>query len=112
MFSFFIIVSTIWALLHVYVAQRLVGPLRTRGFFRGALYAVFVLVWPLSPSVFFVDSSGEPSALFWRAGNLMVTDLVGRVHWRHVSVATLGPVSAGAAGVACALGRELSFFAG
>jgi hypothetical protein len=61
-------------------------------------------------SVLFVDASGEPAALFWRAGNIMVTDLVGRVHWRHVTAATLGPVTAGAAGVACALGRELAYF--
>src|SRR5206468_7475166 len=34
-------------------------------------------------AVLFLDRAGEPLALFWRAGNLMVTDLVGRVQWRH-----------------------------
>jgi hypothetical protein len=60
----------------------------------------------------FLNRKDEPSALFWRAGNLMVTDLVGRVQWRHISTETLGPIAAGAAGVACALGRELAYFAG
>jgi len=63
-------------------------------------------------TLLFLNRSDEPSALFWRAGNLMVTDLVGRVQWRHLSSETLGPVTAGAVGVACALGRELAFFAG
>jgi hypothetical protein len=63
-------------------------------------------------TLLFLNRSDEPSALFWRAGNLMVTDLVGRMQWRHLSSETLGPVTAGAAGVACALGRELTFFAG
>jgi len=62
-------------------------------------------------SVLFVNASGEAAALYWRAGNLMVTDLVGHVRWRYMSPATLGPVAAGATGVACALGRELAFFA-
>ena len=63
-------------------------------------------------TLLFLNRSDEPSALFWRAGNLMVTDLVGKIQWRHLSAETLGPVTAGAAGVACALGRELVFFAG
>ncbi len=56
MYIFFTIVSTLWILLHVYVASRLVGPLRTRGFFRGVLYALFVVLAALGPSVFFADS--------------------------------------------------------
>jgi hypothetical protein len=62
-------------------------------------------------SLLFLNRNDEPSALFWRAGNLMITDLVGRVQWRHISSETLGPVAAGAAGVACVLGRELVYFA-
>jgi len=67
MFTFFVTVTVFWALFHFYVAQRLVGPLLMRGFFRGVLYAVFVLLWPLSPSVFFVDSFlPEPFDLIYR----------------------------------------------
>jgi hypothetical protein len=62
--------------------------------------------------VLYLDRGDEASAVFWRAGNLMATDLVGRVRWRHISAATLGPVAAGAAGVVCALGRDLVYFAG
>src|SRR5262245_30263928 len=62
-------------------------------------------------SLLFLNRNDESSALFWRAGNLMITDLVGRVQWRHISSETLGPVVAGAAGVACVLGRQLVYFA-
>jgi hypothetical protein len=62
-------------------------------------------------SQLFLNRNDAASALFWRVGNLMVTDLVGRVQWRHISSETLGPMTAGAAGVACGLGRELFFFA-
>ncbi len=55
MFTFFATVSTLWLLMHVYVALRLIGPLRTRGFWRYVLYALFALVTPLAPSVFLID---------------------------------------------------------
>jgi hypothetical protein len=61
-------------------------------------------------ALLFSNRAGEPSAVFWRAGNLMVTDLVGRVQWRHVSAELAGPLTAAPCGVACTLGRELAFF--
>jgi len=62
-------------------------------------------------SLLFVAGGDQPAAVFWRLGNLMVTDLTGQVRWRHLSHETLGPVAASAGGVAVALGRELVFFA-
>jgi hypothetical protein len=59
----------------------------------------------------FSDPFDDPLALFWRVGNVMVTELSGRVRWRHLSAESLGPVAAGPPGVVCALGRELTFFA-
>jgi hypothetical protein len=64
-----------------------------------------------SESLLFLNRRDEHCALFCRAGNLMVTDLMGRVQWRHISSETIGPVAAGGAGVACVLGRELVYFA-
>ncbi|MBI3467202.1 MAG: hypothetical protein HY000_29670, partial [Planctomycetes bacterium] len=63
-------------------------------------------------AVLFLDKSGQDAALYWRAGNLMVTDLEGRVLWRHLSPEPPGPLAAGSAGVVCGLQRELAFFAG
>jgi hypothetical protein len=62
-------------------------------------------------SLLFVAGGDQPAAVFWRLGNLMVTDLTGQVRWRHVSHETLGPLAASAAGVACALGKQLVLFA-
>ncbi len=55
MATFFTIVTTLWILLHAYVAWRLIAPLRTRGVWRRIMYGFFVLLTPLSPSVFFAD---------------------------------------------------------
>ena len=63
-------------------------------------------------ALLFLDRAGQAAALSWRAGNLMVTDLEGRVLWRHLSPEPPGPMTAGPVGVVCALQRELAFFAG
>jgi uncharacterized protein len=68
MLGFFIIVHVLWAALHIYVARRLLGPLRvaspTR---RRLLYASFVLPALLAPLVFVVDRWLSPSfALAYR----------------------------------------------
>jgi hypothetical protein len=63
-------------------------------------------------AVLFVDRTGQAAALFWRAGNLTVTDLEGRVIWRHLTAEAPGSMAAGPVGVACTIGRELAFFAG
>jgi predicted MPP superfamily phosphohydrolase len=55
MLTFVAIVTSLWALLHLYVARRLIGPLETNGRLRLSLYGLFVLLFPLSPAVFFTD---------------------------------------------------------
>lgn len=68
MLGFFVVVNGLWIALHVYVARRVVRPLRvaSRGW-RGLLYALFVPPALLSPLVFFVDRWLSPSfALAYR----------------------------------------------
>jgi len=64
---FLSIVFGLWGLLHLYTAVRLVAPLRIGRAFRRTLYALWALVTPLSPAVFFADRFlGEPYALIYR----------------------------------------------
>ncbi len=58
----------------------------------------------------FATPAGAPRAVFWRAGNLMITDWTGHVAWRHLVPDPPGVIVAGFAGVACAVGRDLAFF--
>jgi predicted MPP superfamily phosphohydrolase len=68
MLGFFIVVNVLWAALHIYLARRLLGPLRvasrTR---RRLLYASFALPALLAPLVFMVDRWLSPTfALTYR----------------------------------------------
>ncbi|HEX6243269.1 MAG TPA: metallophosphoesterase [Polyangiales bacterium] len=64
MLSFLLVASALWSLLHVYVARRVVGPLAVQGFWRRALYLLFVPGILLAPTVFAADSVLEPDAAY------------------------------------------------
>lgn len=63
-----------------------------------------------SQAVFFADMNGEPRTIVRQGVHLICNDLAGRVVWRAVADAPLGPVAAGAAGVAVLIGRSLAWF--
>ena len=66
MLTFILIVYVVWALIHVYVSWRLVGPLTSRRL-RRVLYALFVLFALTSACVFFADHMFGPAlALSYR----------------------------------------------
>ena len=63
-----------------------------------------------SSDVFSVDENGEPIRISRRGVHLICTALDGRVHWRTVGDAVLGPFAAGPAGVAILIGRSIAWF--
>jgi hypothetical protein len=60
--------------------------------------------------VFFRDPSGLPLRVSRRGVHLICAELGGRVQWRAVADQPLGPMAAGAPGVAILLGRSLAWF--
>lgn len=63
-----------------------------------------------SQSVYAVGPRGEPIRVDRHDVNLLVTDLLGRVLWRAIATAPLGPIAAGRRGVAAMIGRSLAWF--
>ena len=60
--------------------------------------------------VFSVDEDGEPLRISRRGVHLICAMLDGRVRWRAVAEETLGPFTAGRAGVAILIGQSLAWF--
>jgi hypothetical protein len=59
----------------------------------------------------YAEGAGQEPWLAWRQGvHLICVDMQGRVHWRAVADATLGPMAAGRTGVAVMIGRSLAWF--
>jgi len=60
--------------------------------------------------VYCAGSDGEPWIVGRQGVHLICTDFSGRVKWRAVADAPLGPLSAGRSGVAVLIGRSLAWF--
>jgi hypothetical protein len=59
----------------------------------------------------YAEGAGEEPWLVSRQGvHLICSDMSGRVHWRAVADAPLGPIAAGRTGVAVMIGRSLAWF--
>lgn len=63
-----------------------------------------------SQSVFSLSGAGEVIRIHRQGVHLICSDASGRVAWRAVSDAQLGPVAAGRSGVAAFFGRQLVWF--
>jgi hypothetical protein len=63
-----------------------------------------------SGSLFHAGPDGSPRRLTVQGENLVVTDLDGRVRWRAIAGAEIGPRAAAANGVAVLLGRDLAWY--
>jgi hypothetical protein len=62
--------------------------------------------------LFALSRKGEPRRISPRGEHLICSDFDGRVRWRAVCDAPLGPVAAGRDGVAALIGRSLAWFPG
>jgi hypothetical protein len=60
--------------------------------------------------VFGPGPMGEAVRISRQGVHLICADLAGRVRWRAVADASIGPVAAGTAGVAVLIGRALNWF--
>jgi hypothetical protein len=63
-----------------------------------------------SGDVFGATPRGEAFRVSRQGVHLICADLAGRVRWRAVADEPLGPVGAGASGVAALIGRSLAWF--
>ncbi len=61
---------------------------------------------------FGANASGEPRRLARQGVHLICSDFDGRVRWRAVCDAPIGPLGVGRTGVAAFIGRDLAWFAG
>ncbi len=59
---------------------------------------------------FYSDENGDVLRVSRQGVHLIASDLSGRVRWRAVAEAGVGPVAAARSGVAAMIGRELSWF--
>ena len=62
------------------------------------------------PDAFCLGPHGEPLRVARQGVHLICSDLSGRVAWRAVAEATLGPIAASKAGVAVLIGKSLAWF--
>lgn len=62
------------------------------------------------PEAFCQGSRGETLRIVRQGVHLLCTDLSGRVVWRAIAEATLGPVAAGRQGTAVMIGKSLAWF--
>jgi hypothetical protein len=63
-----------------------------------------------SNDVFSIDPAGDPIRISRRGVHIIAAALDGRVRWRSVVDQPLGPLAAGASGVAIMLGKSLGWF--
>ena len=62
--------------------------------------------------IFALSRKGEPRRVSPRGEHLICSDFDGRVRWRAVCAAPLGPIAVGRDGVAALIGRSLAWFPG
>ncbi len=62
------------------------------------------------PDAFCLGPRGEPLRVARQGVHLICSDLSGRIAWRAVADAALGPVAAGTSGVAAMIGKSLAWF--
>jgi hypothetical protein len=65
---------------------------------------------PAPQAVYYPGPSGEPWVVARQGMHLICTDLDGRVNWRAVAEAPLGPIAASWTGVAVMIGRSRAWF--